>query len=597
MTTKEGAARDNGGSDLLYKVSERPPLHITAILSFQQVLISLAGSLAVSSFVADAACAEDDMDLKSRLLSSTLLMNGVTTLLMVTIGIRLPLYQGAAALYIVPLIAIQSVDQNRCLISEEANSTRHYGMSLSSNSNTVSFEGIENPALKHLAMTRIREMAGSLMVAGIVHFAIGATGLVGLALRVIGPVTIVPTVLLSGLYLTRAVTKFSKTHWGIAFATAAMAIIMSIYLSKKKTPVPAWSKERGFYWTRYPFHQMFAIMIGMLFGWALSGIMTAADVIPFDPKSIHFKARTDARGDVVENANWFYFPYPGQFGSPIFETGAFSAFLIATFISILDSIGDYYACAMICNVPPPPAHGVNRGIAIEGLCTALSGAMGCGHATSTQGGNIGAIGITKVASRSVFLGASIIFILFGLVGKVSAIFVTMPYPVLGGGMLVMYGMFTGVVLSNLQVVSLKSTRNLAIIGISILSGLMIPRWIETTPDAIDTGNLTADKILKVLLANPNLTGGIVSCLLDNTTPATLQERGISAWRPQHSVKQNGDDKNSSFIMEQSSRSEGLEVYDLPFSIRCIPEKLLKYIPFLPRPNNSQEIFPMPQFNV
>lgn len=88
--------------------------------------------------------------------------------------------------------------------------------------------------------------------------------------------------------------------------------------------------------------------------------------------------------------------FVGQFGTPIFETGAFSAFLIATFISILDSIGDYYACAMICNVPPPPAHGVNRGIAIEGLCTALSGAVGCGHATSTQGGNIGAIGITKV---------------------------------------------------------------------------------------------------------------------------------------------------------------------------------------------------------
>ncbi|XP_069140014.1 solute carrier family 23 member 1-like [Argopecten irradians] len=589
MDTDDNIDTSKSGSDLHYKISERPPFHVNAVLSFQQVLISLAGSLAVSSFVADAACAEDDTDLKSRLLSSTLLMNGVTTLLMVVVGIRLPLYQGAAALYIVPLIAIQSVDPTRCLVSDDT--------SLSINDSSVSYDGADNAAIKHLAMIKIREMAGSLMAAGIVHFAIGATGLVGFALRIIGPITIVPTVLLSGLYLSRAVTRFSKTHWGISLSTAVVAIIMSIYLTKKKTPIPSWSKKKGFHWTRYPLHQMFAIMIGMLFGWALSAILTATDAIPFDPKSVHFKARTDARGDVVSNAHWFYFPYPGQFGPPIFETGAFSAFLIATFISILDSIGDYYACAMICNVPPPPSHSVNRGIAVEGLCTALSGAMGCGHATSTQGGNIGSIGITKVASRSVFLGASLIFILFGLLGKVSAIFVTMPHPVLGGGMIVMYGMFTGVILSNLQVVSLRSTRNLAIIGISIVSGLMIPRWIETTPDAINTGNLTADKILKVLLANPNLTGGLVSCILDNTTPATLQERGISSWRPQTDAKGNEDDKDMSFITKPSPFSEGLDVYDLPFSVRCIPHNLLKYLPFLPKQDNNVEVFPSPQFTV
>ena len=63
---------------------------------------------------------------------------------------------------------------------------------------------------------------------------------------------------------------------------------------------------------------------------------------------------------------------------------------------ILDSIGDYYACAKVSNVPAPPSHAVNRGIMIEGLCTFISGTLGCGHATGTYGGNIGAIGLTKV---------------------------------------------------------------------------------------------------------------------------------------------------------------------------------------------------------
>ena len=54
------------------------------------------------------------------------------------------------------------------------------------------------------------------MLAGIVHCLIGATGLVGLALRVVGPITIVPTVLLTGIALAKSAAKFSKPHWGIA---------------------------------------------------------------------------------------------------------------------------------------------------------------------------------------------------------------------------------------------------------------------------------------------------------------------------------------------------------------------------------------------
>ena len=79
-----------------------------------------------------------------------------------------------------------------------------------------------------------------------------------------------------------------------------------------------------------------------------------------------------------------------------FSIAAFFSCFIATIMSIIDSIGDYYACARVSRVPPPPAHAVNRGILVEGLCTFFSGAVGVGHATSTTGGNIGAIGITKV---------------------------------------------------------------------------------------------------------------------------------------------------------------------------------------------------------
>ena len=71
---------------------------------------------------------------------------------------------------------------------------------------------------------------------------------------------------------------------------------------------------------------------------------------------------------------------------------------------MLDSIGDYYACANTCRVPPPPGHATNRGIAVEGFCSILSGLWGAGHATTTYGGNVGAIGMTKVIQIGLVLG-------------------------------------------------------------------------------------------------------------------------------------------------------------------------------------------------
>jgi nucleobase transporter 1/2 len=98
--------------------------------------------------------------------------------------------------------------------------------------------------------------------------------------------------------------------------------------------------------------------------------------------------------------------------------------------------------------------------------------------------------LKQVGSRDVFIAVGVIYFLFGIIGKVSAVFLSIPYPVLGGAIIVMFGMFNGVVLSNLQFVSLQSTRNLAIMGTAILFGLMIPYYLETNPDAIQTGEMT-----------------------------------------------------------------------------------------------------------
>jgi len=56
-------------------------------------------------------------------------------------------------------------------------------------------------------------------------------------------------------------------------------------------------------------------------------------------------------------------------------------------------------------------------------------------------------------------------------------------------MTLIYSSILGVILSNLQEVSLKSTRNLAILGLSLMVGIMVPYFVETHPELIETGEL------------------------------------------------------------------------------------------------------------
>ena len=82
---------------------------------------------------------------------------------------------------------------------------------------------------------------------------------------------------------------------------------------------------------------------------------------------------------------------------------------------------------------------------------------------------------------------ALIYIVFAVLGKVGAFFITVPYSVLGGVQIIYYGMFIGMVLTSLQYVDLKVTRNVAIIGIAIFLGLMISYWIKKNPEGIQTG--------------------------------------------------------------------------------------------------------------
>lgn len=80
----------------------------------------------------------------------------------------------------------------------------------------VEMKQMTNDEKTEMWQLRMRELSGAIAVSATVQAFIGYTGLVGKLLRVITPLTIVPTVALVGLTLFEHAGETASKHWGIA---------------------------------------------------------------------------------------------------------------------------------------------------------------------------------------------------------------------------------------------------------------------------------------------------------------------------------------------------------------------------------------------
>lgn len=87
----------------------------------------------------------------------------------------------------------------------------------------------------------------------------------------------------------------------------------------------------------------------------------------------------------------------------------------------------------------------------------------------------------QVGSRRVIQYGALLMLMLGTVGKFSALFASLPDPVLGALFCTLFGMITAVGLSNLQFVDLNSSRNLFVLGFSIFFGLVLPNYLRGNP--------------------------------------------------------------------------------------------------------------------
>ncbi|XP_061054746.1 solute carrier family 23 member 1-like isoform X3 [Eubalaena glacialis] len=539
---KDGQPRGLSSSHLAYSILDIPPWYLCIFLGVQHFLTALGGLVAVPLILAKELCLQHDPLTQSYLISTIFFVSGICTLLQVFLGVRLPILQGGTFAFVAPSLAMLSLPTWKC-------PTWTLNASLVNTS---------SPEFTEEWQKRIREML------------VGFSGLIGFLMRFIGPLTIAPTISLVALPLFDSAGNDAGIHWGIAAMTIFLIVLFSQYLKNIAVPVPVYGREKKCHTSKFYLFQVFPVLLALCISWLLCFVLTVTNTLPSAPAAYGYLARTDTKGDVLSRAPWFRFPYPGQWGLPTISLAGVFGIIAGVISSMVESVGDYYACARLVGAPPPPKHAINRGIGIEGLGCLLAGAWGTGNGTTSYSENVGALGITRVGSRMVIVAAGCVLLLMGIFGKIGAAFATIPTPVIGGMFLVMFGVITAVGISNLQYVDMNSSRNLFIFGFSIYCGLAVPNWVNKNPERLHTGILQLDQVIQVLLTTGMFVGGFLGFLLDNTIPGSLEERGLLVWNQ---------------IQEESEETTKIsEVYSLPWGMgtRFCASSCTRCLPFWPR---------------
>lgn len=209
-----------------------------------------------------------------------------------------------------------------------------------------------------------------------------------------------------------------------------------------------------------------AIIIGMLVGYLVA---IPLGMIDFSP---------------VSNAPWLAVPELMPFEME-FHSAAIISMVVICVINSVQTIGDLSATSVAGMNRELATKELTGGLLGNGLTTTLSTFFGA-LPTSTYSQNVGIVAITKVISRSVFMLAGVIVLLAGLSPKFGALMTTIPYPVIGGATITVFGMIT-VTGIQLLIKDEMTARNMTIVGLSLALSLgitSVPSAIEQFPETV-----------------------------------------------------------------------------------------------------------------
>ncbi len=206
-------------------------------------------------------------------------------------------------------------------------------------------------------------------------------------------------------------------------------------------------------------------------------------------------------------AGWFILPEPFRYGISI-SGATITGFCLMVIVSAVETVGNVSAITKSA-LGRTAADDELRGATLaDGAGTALAAVFGALPNTAF-GQNVGLVAMTGVVSRHVVTIGACFLILCGLLPKVGALITTIPIEVLGGSVIIMFGM---VVASGLSILSDVhwNQRNMMIFAVAISVGL----GLQLVPEALQH----VDGTLRILLGSGVLPAAFVAIALNLVLP-------------------------------------------------------------------------------
>ncbi|GAK48116.1 xanthine permease [Secundilactobacillus oryzae JCM 18671] len=213
------------------------------------------------------------------------------------------------------------------------------------------------------------------------------------------------------------------------------------------------------------FMKSLAILLGLIAGTAIAGML---GMISLEP---------------VMQATWFHLPTPFAFATPKFEWSSILTMIVVSLTTMIESTGVFFALADITGRKLDSAD-LKRGYRAEGIAAILGGIFNT-FPYSTFSENVGVLQLSGVKSRKPIYFSGFFLLILGLLPKVGALATIIPTSVLGGAMIVMFGMVGVQGIRMLQDVNFKDNHNLLIVAISIGLGLGVtvyPQIFQSLPE-------------------------------------------------------------------------------------------------------------------
>ncbi len=289
---------------------------------------------------------------------------------------------------------------------------------------------------------------GGLMAAGVFYMLLaGLVQLRGASIlyKLFPPVVVGPVIMVIGLGLAPVAVNMAmgKTGDGAAQLVAQGPALTVAFISLATTLLVA-CLGKGIF-------RLIPIMFGILAGYIASSFYGLLN------------------HEVVANAPWFAIP---AFRLPEFHWQAVLFMIPVAIAPAIEHIGDMLAISNVTGKDYLKKPGLHRTLLGDGLATSAAALFG-GPPNTTYSEVTGAVMLTKAYNPVIMTWAAVCAIGLAFIGKIGAILQSIPVPVMGGIMMLLFGSIAVVGLNTLvkAQVNLSHARNLAIVSLVLVIGI------------------------------------------------------------------------------------------------------------------------------